>query len=306
MVEEKREILRMLSEGTIDVEGAERLLAALERGGEKRRRIGSRPGPGRPAGASMIAEAMNTIRETMAGIGPAVRAAMESEETGEFDPDEDENSICGEEIPLSEGSFPVGAGSLVRIVHTRKKAPGSLSVSSIEGTSARIGQGSGAKVFRRGDEVTVIWNGGNLSLELPASTGRLKARSRGGDISACGLPFPSSLRTMGGNLDLVSMKAPFKAKTMGGSIRISIVGKPAGSSIAKTMGGNIEIELDSEARGSLGLLLSTMGGAISGDAAGRAFGSPGRARFESGMDREHRLTATTMGGNIHASGGANA
>ncbi|HOZ17296.1 MAG TPA: hypothetical protein PLF04_03065 [Candidatus Fermentibacter daniensis] len=306
MIEEKREILRMLSEGTIDVEGAERLLAALEKGGQKRRGMKSRPEHGRTTGASTIAEAMNTIRETVAGIGSAVREAMESGESGEFDPDEEEICSCGEELALSEGSFPVGKDSIVRVTHPRGKAPGSLSVSSIEGGFARIGQGSAARVFNRGNEVIVIWTGGNLSLELPASTGRLKARSKGGDISACGLPFPSSLRTMGGNLDLVRMNAPFKARTMGGTIRIAITGKPSGSSIAKTIGGNISIELDSEARGSLGLLLETIGGTISGDAAGSSFGSPGRATFESGKDREHRLIARTMGGNIHASGGTDA
>ena len=127
MIEEKREILRMLSEGTIDVEGAERLLAALEKGGQKRRGMKSRPEHGRTTGASTIAEAMNTIRETVAGIGSAVREAMESGESGEFDPDEEEICSCGEELALSEGSFPVGKDSIVRVTHPRGKAPGSLS-----------------------------------------------------------------------------------------------------------------------------------------------------------------------------------
>lgn len=306
MDEEKREILRMLSEGAIDVDAAERLMAALDRGRAKSGPGGcGRPGPGRPAGFSTIAETMNAIRETVAGIGPAVRSALECDDGSGFDDDDDPRSR-GDEVPVSGGSFEVGAGSLVRVVHTGRKAPGGLTVSMNSGDAATVGQDSAVRVFRRGDETTVVWSGGDLALGLPSCTGKLKARSKGGDMSVTGLAFPVSLRTMGGNLTLSGMRAPFKARTMGGSIRLSMAGKPAGSSMAKTMGGNIEIELDPDARESLGLLLETMGGTISGDAAGRASGSPGRARFESGKDREHRLTATTMGGNIHATGGGNA
>lgn len=306
MDEEKREILRMLSEGTIDVDGAERLMAALDRGRAKPGFCpGGRPGPGRPAGFSMIAETMNTIRETVAGIGPAVRSALEAGDECDFGED-DETRSRGEEIPVTGGAFDVQAGTLVRVLHTGRKAPGSLTVADSGGVSATIGQDSIVRVYRRKDETTVVWSGGDLVLGLPSGTGRLKARSRGGDMSVSGLAFPVSLRTMGGNLTLSGLRAPFKARTMGGSIRLSMTGTPVGSSIAKTMGGNIEIELDPDARESLGLMLETMGGTISGDAACRSFGSPGRARFESGLDREHRLTATTMGGNIHATGGNDA
>lgn len=306
MDEEKREILRMLSEGTIDVEAAERLMTALDSGRSKcGTGAGWRQGPGRPAGYSMIAETMNTIRETVAGIGPAVRSALETGDECGFD-DCDDSRNRGEEIPVSGGGFGIEPGTLVRVVHTGRKAPGSLTVTCSEGASATIGHDPAVRVYRQGDETTVVWSGGDLLLGLPSCTGRLKARSRGGDMSVSSLAFPVSLRTMGGNLTLTGMKAPFKARTMGGSIRLSVVGRATGSSMAKTMGGNIEIELDTDARESLGLLLETMGGTISGDAACRSFGSPGRARFESGLDREHRLTATTMGGNIHAAGGDDA
>ena len=305
MDEEKREILRMLSEGTIDVDGAERLMAALDRGRTKcGPGTGGRPGPGRPAGFSMLAETMNTIRETVAGIGPAVRSALESGDADGFD--DDERLSRGDEVPVAGGSFEVGPGTLVRVVHTGRKAPGCLTVSDSGNTVASLGPDSAVRVHRQGDETTVVWSGGDLDLGLPSHTGRLKARSRGGDMEVDGLAFPVSLRTMGGNLTLSGMRAPFKARTMGGSIRLSMTGRASGDSIAKTMGGNIEIELDPGAGESLGLLLETMGGMISCDAAGRTSGSPGRARFESGLEREFRLTATTMGGNIHATGGGNA
>ena len=68
MSDERREVLSLLSEGRIDVDGAERLLEALEDGREKRE-------PPRGAGSraqKTVQEALSAVRDTVAGLGPMV------------------------------------------------------------------------------------------------------------------------------------------------------------------------------------------------------------------------------------------
>ncbi len=307
MSEEKKEVLRMLSEGIIDVDGAERLLAALDKAAATDAGHGSRQRYARPSGApkTLLAEAMDSIRETISGIGPAVRLAINEDGPEDFESDEG-LSGHGVEIDLGEGGFPVEKGDLVKVVSLGRKSAGDLTVECLGDGGATVSPSADVRAFRDGDEILLLWKKGDLALVLPEGTGSLKARSRGGSITVTGTPFPVSIKTMGGNLSLIDVSGPFHAKTMGGNMKLGLKGSASGSSSATTMGGNIEIGLDPEARASLGLELETMGGRITGDVRGSSGGMPGRASYRTGEDRPHQLKARTMGGDIITSGGSDA
>lgn len=277
MSEERKEILRMLSEGIIDVDGAERLLKAVEQGAAAQ---GDRPQQHQRHLRRAKITVMDTIQEALSGIGPAIHEAMEElhesrclEEELDLDPEQ------GNEIPVESGTFevPGGAAVVVRNAGRRHCRGGSLSVERADGDMASIESGEKVRVFTRDSGVTILWKGGDLRLRLPDATGSLEASTMGGEIAVSGPDIPMTLRAMGGSVDMGGVHGPFNVKSMGGSVSIILCDPLADASSVSAMGGGVSIDMAGE--DPVPVDLKTTGGKITGDLGGRPESTPSGDRL---------------------------
>lgn len=248
MSDEQREILGMLAEGRIDVAEAERLLAALEEG-ERRREAGDRGGGRRQAG---VQEALHSVRETLAGIGPMM-GRMAGEIATEFQkdhtfPGESEAGALPEIEDIEDGRFAVAAGERLYIRNDKVDGPGGgdLVVAGVAGDRCELagGEARNLRVLRSSSGPVVRWAGGPLTVRVPETAAEVLAYTLGGDARVGGVGCPVQVKSMGGDLLLDGPERRFQAKTMGGNIRIRLGAAGCEASEARTMGGNIRIDVD--------------------------------------------------------------
>jgi len=302
MEEERKEILRMLSEGIIDVDGAERLLKAL---GERDERTAQRERHQRferHVGAGAQAGGFASIAEAMSGIGPAVRDAVSgamSDMPGSSDDPAGENLP---ELHSDDGSYEIPTGSSLIIRSAGRKRHGSVSVKGVEGRSLVVSCDGDARLYGAGDSYRLVWRQGDLEVGVPVSVASLDISISGGDISVEDVGADARIRTMGGDLELLGARAHFEARTMGGDLMIRLGPGWVSDSEAVTMGGDIRVELPEALKASI--QASTMGGDIKADPGlgelrvlARIPG--GKAVLDAGGVGGASLTVRTMGGDIH-------
>jgi hypothetical protein len=307
MSDEKREILGMLSDGKIDVDEAERLLLALEAGAKKR---GTHDGTGSSRKQQAVQDALNSVREVLAGVGPMV-GRVAGEISTEFQKDRNfPGEMEAEELPLLEHEgdrFPVAEGEKLFIRNDKVDGPGGGDL--IVTTTADhlcLYQGDGAKnvrILSSSSGPVIRWSGGLLRVQVPAQVAELFAFTLGGDSELTDLPCPAQVKSMGGDLQLTDLGHRFKAKTMGGNIRLKLPVTGDEASEAKTMGGNIRIEVAEESIGTATEAV-TLGGTILVDEElgaidrGSNLGKK-RVRIDLGEgETKASLKVKTMGGNI--------
>jgi|GEM_PF-615934 len=311
MNEERKEVLRLLAEGVIDVDGAEKLLKALEDGERGRARSERSEGGGRHIrhgaliGAGLGTEVFASIGEALAGIGPAVREAVSSAVSEIPDaisgaiPDEDMK-----EIRLEDGAFAVPPGSVLVIRSIgRRRRGGDLSVKGLEGDSCTVecDEEEGVRVLGREGKYVLAWRSGDLDVGAGASLKRIEAFSTGGDIDVDGVSAELSVKTMGGDLEIGGARSGFSARTMGGDLMIRLDPGWKGNSEAVTMGGDISVEIPEGVK--VAIDATTMGGDIESEP---ELGElkllsriPGqRASLVVGGEGGSSLGVKTMGGDI--------
>jgi hypothetical protein len=304
---EKLEILEMLKEGKIEVADAARLLDALEDGMKKR---GSRGEGDSSKKHAAVQDAMNSVKETLAGIGPLV-GRMVGEISTEFQRDRNfPGESEGEELPemeAPENRFRIEAGQKLFIRNDKQEGPGGgdVYIEGIDGGTCEF-EGDEAKnlrVLRSSSGPVIRWSGGTLKIKVPATVEELLAYTLGGDLQVGKLGCPARLKSMGGDLRLTSPSRHFHAKTMGGNIRLRLGPEFCEPSEAKTMGGNIRVDVAD------GLPITeteavTMGGSIMvSDELGRVRkgGNLGKQKINITLGDGQpgsRLKVKTMGGNI--------
>jgi hypothetical protein len=251
MSEEQREILQMLSEGKLDVEAAERLLAALEAGRRKDQAEAQGHSSRTQAG---VQDALSSVREVLAGIGPMV-GRIAGEISTEF---QKERNFPGEseaeELPDVEcegNRFRVAPGQKLYIRNDRRGGPGGgdLSIVSVPGEECTMegDQVRNLRVLGSSSGPVIRWSGNPLRVAVPSTVSELYAYTLGGDAEVGELHCPVRLTSMGGDLQLSGLKHRFKAKTMGGNIRLGLGAGNLEDSEAKTMGGNIRVDVSPEA-----------------------------------------------------------
>lgn len=292
MSEERMEILRMLSDGIIDVDGAERLLKALEEGA--RRRPGDRP-PSRPS-RGMMESIMDTVHEALSGIGPAIREVV-CEVGGAGDPDDyGVDPSYGPEVGIPEGSFEVPAGARLAVRSVGRKPAGSISIRGGGESAAKVAPGADFKVFGEGDSFHVLHRGGDLVMTVPQTLERLSVRSRSGPVSVENVAAEVDLKSLGGDVSLSRPGGSVNVKAMGGGVSIILGGEPGGDCVVASFGGNVSIEAP-EGGMPPAIDLSTIGGAISGELPVPVSRRHGRDSAVSGAGSP-LLKVRTHGGNI--------
>jgi hypothetical protein len=307
MGNEKLEILEMLKEGRIDVDDAARLIEALEEG--KQRRDSDRDG-GAAKKSAAVQDAMVSVKETLAGIGPLV-GRMVGEISTEFTKDRNfpgENEA--EELPEMEapdGRLVIEEGARLFVRNDKRDGPGGgdLFFEGVEGDVCEIesGEAKNLRVLRSSSGPVIRWSGGPLHIKVPATVDELFAYTLGGDLQCGELACPAQLKSMGGDLRLTSPSRRFQAKTMGGNIRLRLGPEFCEPSEAKTMGGNIRVDVI-EGMPATETEATTMGGSILiDDEFGRISkgGNLGKQKVTVTLGEGQpgsRLKIQTMGGNI--------
>ncbi len=260
MSEEQREILKMVADGVITVEEAERLLRALDEGA--RAREGQRH-----QGRRTVSGALEALGDLVAEIGPLVRNAVEDAITGiglgVGEGDEPEGEFApwdGEPIALSEGTT-------VDISHARGhrlvvRRATDLVIEGVPGDHCSIDatRAQGVRERLHAGRLQIRWSEGDLVVRVPKTAGKVVARMMGGSIRACGLPCPSHLRTLGGSLELEGVDASCDAKAVGGSITLGLCPGFRGDGRLHAVGASIVATVPHDVRCALHAV--TVGGSI--------------------------------------------
>ncbi len=307
MGDEKLEILEMLKEGKIEPADALRLIEALEAGNQKR--DNEKTGDSSKKSAA-VQDAMNSVKETLAGIGPFV-GRMVGEISTEFQKDRNfPGESEAEELPeleIEDNRIPIDPGMKLFIRNDKQEGPGGgdVFIEGIEGDACEV-EGEAAKnlrILRSSSGPVIRWSGGPLKIKVPATVEELFAYTLGGDMHVGALDCPAQLKSMGGDLRLMSPSRHFQAKTMGGNIRLRLGPEFCEASEANTMGGNIRIDV-AEGAPLIETEATTMGGSIMvADELGRIRkgGNLGKQKITVTLGEGQpgsRLKVKTMGGNI--------
>lgn len=302
MSEERREVLRMLSDKVITVDEAERLLGALAVGQEKREREEQRSE--RRSGS--VGDTLQSMRQTIAGIGPMIGEVVGEATSGLFDHDtEDLEGI--EQIVPEPTRFAIEPGSnlLIRNEGSPMGSGGRVIVTGVaEDECAVSGPGlQTARIGTRGNDHEIRWRRGDLKVLVPRTIGGLTTHTRGGDIRISGLGCEFFVKTLGGNLVLEDLAAPFHASTMGGNVDLALSAEFHGDGKASTMGGNVKLGYP-EGLGGTEVRAKTMAGRIRCETIGQQTTAqvgvgPQRATTRLGEgDVTGHLSLKTMAGNI--------
>ena len=303
MKEERLEILKMLSEGKLNVDEAERLLDKL--GGKER--APREKGEGFSFEVKQNLEGLGDfLREVGSTVSSAVSEALGTpssqspEDLGykELDKEEDGSFSLqdGDELVLEvdRGGFSDKGGE-IRVKITKKER-------------ARVESDGRVKLWqmKKGEErkVLILWEDGDIDLEIPEGLllSGLELKTSGGDILGSPPNTKSALlaHTMGGNIRLHGIQAAFRVKTMGGDIELSSLCPQRGSSSAKTMGGNVKLSLSKKSSVVINAL--TMAGDIEiEETLGDTQHELGYVRQKASLTMNEgsaKVEATTMGGSI--------
>lgn len=340
-MDEIREILRMVSEGVISVDEAERLIKAVGDGRGRPAResgeegapesFGSRGFKGRRARGGLAENIGTAVFEGISGLGGFIADTISQATTGFAGEWEDEGqgsgraeelSVTGEGVdaPWVRNVFISVMGGDTRVTASQPASTSSEAGSPVsggggnppDGVSSKVtffdpeGQGY-IRVFRSGDTMIVKCSEGDLEAGIPSCVQSVKVKTAGGAVVASGLKCRCSARTMGGDVEISGCTGKTYAKTFGG--RISL--RPAegfGQIRAATNGGDVELCLPSG--GVARIRATTLAGRITADSSVRSGARRGglvntTAEFEAGpagAASAPLIELSTLAGNIRILG----
>ncbi len=305
MSSEQREILEMVASGDVTAEEGARLLEAVERGREKRRRTTESPA-GRARRHRQVM--MENVTETLSSIGPAVRSAVAEAVTGVsgtvFVGDGDEEDELLEEVELTGEGIEPEKGTVLEVRNGAggfRKGGDLLLERTEEPLLGRKGDAPEVRVLAGDGIVRLEWGGEDLALLVPDSVTEVRATLAGGRLRAVGLRGDMKVRSVGGGVRMEGVSGRQELRSVGGDVSITFSPGWVADSRVSTVGGAMSLCLpaDSGARVSA----SSFGGSIDLDpsfSSETRSSGPGRARVEAelGGGEGPRLGLKAMGGNV--------
>jgi hypothetical protein len=251
------EILKLVAQGKISPEDAERILGEMD------------PSPGvdsaQPEGPRSTARMGETLSHVLEQVSESVRGAVDDAVTSAQRVFE-EHRTGTEGIDTTAGGFALPSGSRLKVQQAVRVSFGGTSrganviIRVAQDDRARIVRGEAAEVHKSGNDYVLTWAKGNLELEIPRSLSALEVRSLGGDLEIQGYAGPMAVETMGGEVRILGARASFRARTMGGRVRMADLDLREGLSSISTTGGDVLVELTKEA--SVTVRAGTLGGSI--------------------------------------------
>lgn len=238
MSEVRREVLRLLAEGRITVDEAERLLAAVE---ESR-------GP-RVFGRQRAGRVVADLADALSDLGAMVRDTVEAALTGMDLGSEGDREGKAEEVALG-GPIALEKGTKLEIVQRRTgvRGAGQLLLEGGSGDSCVVyaSEATGTRVWRRPERLSVDWSHGTLKVQVPPTASEVVARVSGGSIKARAVPCPLHLGSLVGGVTLEDVAHPFEVRTLGGGTQVSLAQEFSGEGKVQVVGGSVEVRVPSE------------------------------------------------------------
>lgn len=242
MADPRTEILKMLRDGKINVEEAERLLAALDAGAERR----SRP-PGGFFGWWKKLDDLG-VDEDLRDIGELIRREVEQAVRVPFGDHADD---AGDEVPVTDGRFEIPGDTGLSLFVTQRP---DLELVAVDGAVCRV-DGDLARIRETGGRFLVDLGRSRghdeptARIEVPRSVKDLRVATAGSRIEATGLSCPSVLKSMGGNIRLTDPGAPFQVRTLGGNLDVRLGTPVSGTCRVESLGGRVEVALAEDQAG---------------------------------------------------------
>ncbi len=311
------EILRLVKEGKITEEEADRILSGMEEGkasdAASDRTSGTGSGTTSDTSSSDRASTGDegarspgfgeALSQLLDHVGDVVRSSVD-DAVGAAQRVFEEHRPDTEGVAISSDAFDLPAGSrlkvqpAVRVSFGGTSKGGHVVIRSTEEARARILRGEAVEVHRSGNDYFLTWAKGNLELEVPRTVSSLDARSMGGDLEVQQFAGPMSLETMGGEVRAFGVRSSLRARSVGGRVRIADLDLQEGFSTIRTTGGNVTVEITR--RSSVAIQVSTVGGTIHFPQ-GTESESAGRARRRASAvigDGKAELRIDTLGGDV--------
>jgi hypothetical protein len=289
------EILKLVAEGKISPEEAERLL----RGADEGRPAGTETPPTSGGGKQGIGE---TLSQVFDHVGDTVRGALE-DAAGAMQKVFEEHRPGTEGIDTTSGAFDLPEGARLKVQQAFRVSYGGASrgghvgIRPANGPRARILRGEAVEVHRSGTDFVLTWAKGDLDLEVPSTLAALDVRSLGGDIEVHDFTGPLGLETMGGEIRAFGVRSSFRARSLGGPIRMSGLAIREGSSRISTTGGDVTVEAAADC--SATIRASTLGGTLTLPAGASQEITGARRRVTAVLgDGKAELRVDTLGGDV--------
>ena len=122
---------------------------------------------------------------------------------------------------------------------------GSITVGDLTGKVRARTSGGDIKLGKMANDIDARTSGGSVSLD--EGNGRVNLSTSGGDIMAGRLTGPSELSTSGGSIKIESVEGGLHASTSGGEVRAGFTGPLKEECVLGTSGGSVKITVDKNA-----------------------------------------------------------
>jgi DUF4097 and DUF4098 domain-containing protein YvlB len=248
---ERMEILKMLSEGKISVDEAERLLKALDSSyGESSESRGSQRRSQHRHGGEDWWSSFFDVEDFVSNIDSKVKNIFSDLKDKDLFPDflnifdVEEGERPENHRVVIEPNTVVTINMLGRSKNWwHKFQGGDITITRGEDSTVQLNPDETPSIIQRGNHCLIMAETKHLQLELPNHIKSLNCFSAGGEINVEGLDCPVKCKTLGGDIHLDQVKFPIDLKTMGGNIEVKEWTANDGSSKLVSMGGNIETRL---------------------------------------------------------------
>ncbi|MBM3288401.1 MAG: hypothetical protein FJY88_13805 [Candidatus Eisenbacteria bacterium] len=281
MSEAQREILRLVAEGKITLEEAERMLNALRppAGAKGEAQDTGAKGEAQGAGAKgqetvegeseawqaqgkRVAEG---VAQIMQEVGETVRRTVEDAVAATQRAFE-EHRPTTEAVPIKDGRIEIPAGARLKIQQAVRVSlgggskGGNVILRASQAGHLLIVRGEAIEAHHDGLDYVLTWAKGNLEMEIPGNLAGLDVRCMGGDLEIVQFQGAMTAETMGGELRVQSPRGIFRFRTLGGRVRIADLELKEGAASVSSAGGDVQIEVS--AASSLTIRASTLGGTL--------------------------------------------
>jgi len=250
MKEERLEILKMLKEGIVTPEQAERLLTALEEGErrtgdsrERRRRPAHRFGPDPSAFAPL-----RELARSFGGFGKSLGTTMQSSFNG-LAAEEFQDLAGYEDIPLDSEGIALSDGATLSIVQPRGASiGGDVAVTRSPSGTLTVETDGRVQLRRKGDAYALICDE-DCTVAVPDDCASVTLGLFNGDILVRDLMVPLTASTMNGDIELDGVALERGCSTLSGDVSVSVRSLEGENIEITTMSGDIQLELPSDWNG---------------------------------------------------------